>query len=264
MLGALMDPSHCRTNSARAFRDTGHQITHRSQLFKTGVHGDDRFRGFLLQTFYEIPYGIGALSGFPGQPTNLICNHRKAATSITGARRFDRGIQRQQIGLIGNIINGFGNPAYVKRCLLKLLQFFCSLLRLAAQAFNTVHAALGCRQIVFNLPVYLTNEVMGIPNRTRYLPGRRLHLSHRSSNRTKLVGLGSNPFVKIPGKSGVTRCDHGYVRSSLLQASKNRCHGFGQPVNGTLQVDKLATRRKLERSRIVTPGHCSQMFLSRL
>ena len=40
-----------------------------------------------------------------GQLADLIGNHGKSASCLTGARSFDRGVKRQQVGLLGNIVN---------------------------------------------------------------------------------------------------------------------------------------------------------------
>jgi len=45
---------------------------------------------------------LGRLSGLRRQRLDLGCHHRKAAAGLARARRLDRGIERQQVGLLGD------------------------------------------------------------------------------------------------------------------------------------------------------------------
>ena len=40
--------------------------------------------------------------GLLGQLAHLFGHHREAAPVVAGARRLDRGVQRQQVGLLGD------------------------------------------------------------------------------------------------------------------------------------------------------------------
>ncbi|MNY69440.1 hypothetical protein D3C86_2073830 [compost metagenome] len=44
-----------------------------------------------------------------GQVADLIGHHGKTTTGLTGARRFDGSIKRQQVGLLGNAGDHFQN-----------------------------------------------------------------------------------------------------------------------------------------------------------
>ena len=37
-----------------------------------------------------------------GQRAHLVGDHREATPLLAGSRRFDRGVERQQVGLLGN------------------------------------------------------------------------------------------------------------------------------------------------------------------
>ncbi len=49
---------------------------------------------------------LGVLAGDLGQLTYLVGHHRKAAAHVAGARRLDRRIERQQVGLPGDLLDG--------------------------------------------------------------------------------------------------------------------------------------------------------------
>ena len=56
------------------------------------THG---FVGQLLVLLYHRNDLLGSRTGAPGQLPNLVGNHRKAASLLTGARRFDGSVQGQ-------------------------------------------------------------------------------------------------------------------------------------------------------------------------
>ena len=68
------------------------------------LHGedlpDDRFRGF---------------GGLYRQRFDLGGNHGKSAARVAGARRFDRGIEREQIGLLGDGLDELDDVADLLR-----------------------------------------------------------------------------------------------------------------------------------------------------
>ena len=55
-----------------------------------------------------------------GQPAHLVRHHGKAAPGFACARRFDGGVQRQQIGLCGDFLNGGDNLIHLGRLLAQL------------------------------------------------------------------------------------------------------------------------------------------------
>ena len=63
----------------------------------------DRFHGFLgitLDGFDLAADVLGGLGGFLGQFLDLVGDHGKAFAGFSGARRFDGGVQGQQVGLL--------------------------------------------------------------------------------------------------------------------------------------------------------------------
>ena len=56
-------------------------------------------------------YLLGRLRGLAGQALDLLRHHRKAAAGVAGARGLDGGVQRQQIGLLGNRGDQFDDVA---------------------------------------------------------------------------------------------------------------------------------------------------------
>ena len=79
-------------------RDIG-DVAHRAADF---THRIDRIsRRCLDQADILGDLGRG-LGGLPGQRLDLVRHHRKASAGIAGARGLDGGVERQQVGLLGN------------------------------------------------------------------------------------------------------------------------------------------------------------------
>ena len=66
------------------------------------LHHVDCMGNFQAQLFNHGADFTRGLLGTTGQASHLIGYHSKAAPLLTGARRLDGGIERQQIGLLGN------------------------------------------------------------------------------------------------------------------------------------------------------------------
>ena len=56
---------------------------------------------------------LGRLRGLFGQLPDFVGDHSKSQAMLAGARRFDGGIQRQQVGLFGQIVDDLDDLADV-------------------------------------------------------------------------------------------------------------------------------------------------------
>ena len=56
------------------------------------------------------PISEVAFCGLPGQRLNLVRHHRKAAAGLAGTSGFDRGIEREKVGLLGNRLDQVEHP----------------------------------------------------------------------------------------------------------------------------------------------------------
>ena len=54
---------------------------------------------------------FGRLLGAFGQRAHFVRHHRKTASLLTRTRRFNRRVERQQVGLLGNTLDHFQNAA---------------------------------------------------------------------------------------------------------------------------------------------------------
>ena len=69
------------------------------------VHADHGVAYLCLDAADELADFLGGRAGLLGQLADLVGDHRKAAPLFAGPRRFDGGIERQQVGLLGDAAN---------------------------------------------------------------------------------------------------------------------------------------------------------------
>ena len=81
------------------------------------VHVVDGLAGFLLDALDQFGNFLGGLRRFLGQLADFVRHHRKAQAVFAGARRFDGGVQRQQVGLLGQVVDDLDDLADVVRAL---------------------------------------------------------------------------------------------------------------------------------------------------
>src|SRR5699024_9231440 len=77
----------------------------------TGVHAVDRVAGFGLDRLDGFGDFFGRLGGAVGEFSHFIGDHSKPAAMLAGAGRFDGGVERQKIGLIGDVVDDFDDLA---------------------------------------------------------------------------------------------------------------------------------------------------------
>ena len=83
------------------------------------LHG---FTGAVLDAGDHFLDFLGRLRGAMGQRTHFVCHHGKATPGFTGTGRFNGGVERQQVGLLGNRADH--------------VQHFADVAALGGQAFN--------------------------------------------------------------------------------------------------------------------------------
>ena len=77
------------------------------------LHVVDGVAGFLLNALDQFGNFLSRLGRFFRQLADFVGDHREAKSVFTGAGRFDGCIQRQQVGLFGEVIDDFDDLADV-------------------------------------------------------------------------------------------------------------------------------------------------------
>ena len=65
------------------------------------------FGGFLDRFFDQRGGVLGGLGAALRQVADFVGDHREAHAGLAGARRFDRGVQREDVGLEGDLVDDF-------------------------------------------------------------------------------------------------------------------------------------------------------------
>ncbi|MNY21709.1 hypothetical protein D3C86_1552730 [compost metagenome] len=65
----------------------------------------DRLRGLLLDALDERPDLLGGLGRALGELADLVGDHREAAARVARARRLDGGVEGEQVGLLGDVVD---------------------------------------------------------------------------------------------------------------------------------------------------------------
>ena len=107
-------------------------------LTSANQHG---FHGILHAGLQALDHFLNILGGIlrpRGQRTYFIGHHRKAATLFTGTRRFDGGIECQQVGLLGNPANHRQYRADIGGFLLQGLNGARGILHLLSEQANGI------------------------------------------------------------------------------------------------------------------------------
>ena len=107
-------------NAAALFIGSGgdlrHNIGHAAYRLDDLAHGFARF-AYLMRTVFDQIHRLrnqrlnlfGRLGAALRQAAHLAGDHREAAALFASARRFHRGVQRQNIGLEGDAVNDVGD-----------------------------------------------------------------------------------------------------------------------------------------------------------
>ena len=70
-----------------------------------GEHRLDRALGLMLDVLDHLGDFLGGRGGAFGQLAHFVGDDGKAASLLAGAGGFDGGVQRQQVGLVGDVVN---------------------------------------------------------------------------------------------------------------------------------------------------------------
>ena len=76
---------------------------------------------FGLDRLDDLTNGSRGLAGALCQVAHLVGHHRESASGVASARRFDGGVERQQVGLLGQSADGVDDRVDVGRARVQLL-----------------------------------------------------------------------------------------------------------------------------------------------
>ena len=102
------------------------------------VHVVDSFARLLLDALDQVGNFLGGLRGFFRELADFLGDDGESKAVFAGARRFDRGVERQQVGLLGEIVDHFDDLADVVGALSENVDDFGRSLNRMAGAVETL------------------------------------------------------------------------------------------------------------------------------
>jgi len=85
------------------------------------LHVFDGLASFALNALNQVGNFLGGLCGLLSQFADFIGNNGKAETVLAGAGSFDGSVEREEVGLFGQVINDFDNLANVIGAVTRML-----------------------------------------------------------------------------------------------------------------------------------------------
>ena len=99
------------------FVESGAEIVAEAQAFfhdsRAALHVFDGLASLALDALNQVGDFLGGLRGFFRQLADFVGDDGEAEAVFTGARGFDGGVQSQQVGLFGKVVNDFDDLADV-------------------------------------------------------------------------------------------------------------------------------------------------------
>src|SRR5690554_387086 len=196
------DVGQCRVGLLHLF----HTVTCRRQRL---LHHGHRLLGIILQFGDDVVDLLGRVVGAARQGANLIRHNRKTTPLLTGASRLNGCIKRQQVGLLGDLLDHLQYRAHVLTLAVQLLNHLRCAVDVLLQAGNGGNRLLGYPGAV---TAFLQCHVGGryrVFGTGRYAAGGGFHLLHGRGDGTglhllmvyRLSGFGCDPADSAAGVS---------------------------------------------------------------
>ena len=187
----------------------------------------DFFRGFLCAL---------------GKAAHFVGNHRKTTTCLTGARRLDGRVERQQVGLLGHRFDHIKHTANLVTFALEMAHGFCGVTHFDGQFFNLGNR-LAHHFVAFAcLLIGRHSRFRGFFSIARHFLHRGSHFMHGGGD---LVGFN---FLTVDPGTGLFR--HG---REFFSRAGNLGHAIADAANQLAQAFGHALDRLLKLAQFVAP-----------
>ncbi|MNC11604.1 hypothetical protein D3C75_593050 [compost metagenome] len=171
------------------------------------VHEGHRVAGFRLQPLDHVADLVGGAGGARGQGADLPRHHGEATAMGAGPRRLDGGVQRQQIGLDGDLADQFDNVANLPHAAVQRLHA-------AGRTIDHIADRLGVLTGAADHRVHGVLHVLGGHRRLLDLAELLLHQLQHAAHRLGHRGRGAARLVVV----------HQHLRIGLPDAVRGADH----------------------------------------
>src|SRR5690606_39259692 len=131
--------------------------------FRGGVlHGDNGFVGVGLNRLHQCLDLLGGSRGTFCQALYFVGNHREAAARVTGHGGLGGGVQRQNVGLVGNVVNQRYDVTDLLGRFTQTLDPLRGFLNLLTDGIHAVN------RILYHLGAFLGDAYRALSNRGRF------------------------------------------------------------------------------------------------
>ena len=185
-----------------AERGTGRVGQSRSldHALRRSLHGADRVLGVGLNRLDERRDLARRVGRAFGQPLHFLGNDREAATRVAGRGRLDRGVQRQHVGLLGDVRDQLGDFADLLRRFAEPLDPLRGFLDLVADRVHAADRVLHRLQARLGRLQRLARDLRGFLRLRRHVVDSAGHLQHRLAgvaDLAQLLGRGREQLGRV-------------------------------------------------------------------
>ena len=103
------------------------------------LHGQDRLGGLRLDALHQVGNLFGGAAGPLGQPPHFVGHDGEAATVFAGHRGRDRRVERQQVRLVGDLLDELHDLPDLLRAFAEALDLLRRVLHFATDAVHSFH-----------------------------------------------------------------------------------------------------------------------------
>ena len=212
-------------------------------LLDTQTGNVDGILGAHLQVFDDALDLLGRLPGLARKSSNFIRHHGKTASLLTCARGLNSGIERQQVGLIGNRPDHAGRHHDFLGLPGQIAHRAVDLVHRVGQQLNGVTGGASHQTALFGQLVRGFGLYRRVLNMHRHFGDRRGHFGHGGRGHVRFSTLLQQSAFGVAGQLAGVRRRFGHLVGQIQQAGQcgfqarlfadqNHVH----PSNGTIGV----------------------------
>ncbi|MNN24682.1 hypothetical protein D3C81_1381230 [compost metagenome] len=186
------------------------------------MHGRHHLAGVALDALDHLTDFFDRILGAPGQVAHLVGNHGKATSGFTGAGRFDRSVERQQVGLLGDAADHLQHRADLFAVLRQHFDFGHGFAHLIGQQGDIAGAALDDCHPVLGRTVGAARGIGGTGGAVGDVMGSGAHLVGGGGDLVDFAELHLHALAGTLGNGRRLVCSAAGLGDALLDLGDGR------------------------------------------